>query len=425
MKTLTITIKDLTRSFRSAFALAFMFAVPLLVTGMFYLMFGSSIKTAAAGPAVRVSVANLDRGPAAAAQAKGGVAFMGGAGLQNLGQVVAQALQNPALAGLVQVSLAPDAASARRAVDSKQAELAVIIPAEFSAAFDSPDGGATVQLYQASTSSQAPAVVMAVLGQALDGLSGARIAVSVAQASEPAVVGDVIQRYTALAGVPDPAGALLDVTPAAKTAPATPPASAMAQMLAQMMGGMLIFFAFFTGGSSCESILREDEAGTLARLFTTPTHRSSILGGKLLAVGLTVLVQVALLLVGGSLIFGIRWGALLPVALSALGIIACAAAFGIFLTSLLKSTRQGGVVYGGLITITGMLGMMTIFTGGGPCGVVSTLALLVPQGWAVRGLTLAFQGAALGDVALNLLVLLGLSLAFFTIGVLRFQKRFA
>jgi len=137
-----------------------------------------------------------------------------------------------------------------------------------------------------------------------------------------------------------------------------------------------------------------------------------------------VLVQVGLLLVAASLAFGIRWGDLLPVALSALGIVACAAAFGIFITSLLKNTRQGGVVYGGLMTITGMLGMMTIFTGGGG-GVVGTISLLVPQGWALRGLSLSLGGASLGEVALNLLILLALSLAFFTIGVLRFQKRYA
>jgi len=431
MKTLTIAIKDLTRSFRSMFALAFMFAVPLMVTGIFYLMFGNTTQ-ATSGPAaavapVKVVVANLDRGDPALAE--GLAALPGGAGMQNLGQVIAQTLQNPALNGLLKVSLSPDAASARQAVESKQADAAVIIPAQFSAAFVGPEGGAAIQLYQDPASSQAAAVLKAVLGQALDGLSGARIAINVALAnansgSDPAVIGAVVQRYTAAVAVPDPAGALLDVREAGKAAPAAP-ANPMGQMLAQIMGGMMILFAFFTGGSSCESILLEDEAGTLARLFTTPTRRSSILGGKLLAVGLTVLVQVTLVLAAASLIFGIRWGDLLSVALSALGIIACAAAFGIFITSLLKSTRQGGVIYGGLLTITGMLGMMTVFTGGSPSGVVSTLSLLVPQGWAVRGLMLSVQGAALGDVALNLLVLLGLSLAFFAIGVLRFQKRYA
>ncbi len=432
MKTLTIALKDLTRSFRSMFLLAFMFAVPLMMAGVFYLMFGNTAQTAsgsgAAPAAVKVIVANLDRGDPALAE--GLAVFPGGAGMQSLGQMITQTLQNPSLNGLLQVSLSPDAASARQAVESKQADAAVIIPAQFSASYVGAEGGAAIQLYQDPASIQASAVLKAVLGQALDGLSGARIAINVALASggsgntDPAVVGEVVQSYTASVAATDPAAALLDVTSAAKSAP---PAAAnpMGQMLAPIMGGMLILFAFFTGGASCESILREDEAGTLARIFTTPTRRSSILGGKLLAVGLTVLVQVALLLVAASLIFGIRWGDLLPVALSALGIIACAAAFGIFITSLLKSTRQGGVVYGGLITITGMLGMMTVFTGGGQGGVVSTMSLLVPQGWAVRGLTLAYQGAALGDVALNLLVLLGLSLAFFAIGVLRFQKRYA
>ena len=41
MKAIDIAIKDLRRSFRSVFAVVFMFGVPLLVTGMFYLMFGN------------------------------------------------------------------------------------------------------------------------------------------------------------------------------------------------------------------------------------------------------------------------------------------------------------------------------------------------------------------------------------------------
>ena len=49
----------------------------------------------------------------------------------------------------------------------------------------------------------------------------------------------------------------------------------------------------------------------------------------------------------------------------------------------------------------------------------------MPQGWAVRGLLLAMHGAATGEAALNLLVLLAWSLVFFAIGLLRFQKRFA
>ena len=184
----------------------------------------------------------------------------------------------------------------------------------------------------------------------------------------------------------------------------------------------MIFFAFFTGCTTAQGILREHENGTLARLFTTPTALSSILGGKFVAVGLTVLVQVSVLLAAGRLLFGIQWGSLASVAMAALGIMICAATFGIFATSLLKNNRQAGMVFGGLLTVTGMLGMMGIFTGSGNIPLVS---LFTPQGWAMRGLMLAMNGAAAGEAALNLLALLGLSLVFFTTGLLRYQKRFA
>jgi ABC-type transport system involved in multi-copper enzyme maturation permease subunit len=53
----------------------------------------------------------------------------------------------------------------------------------------------------------------------------------------------------------------------------------------------MIFFSFFTASYAMQTILQEDEEGTLARLFTTPTPRSSILAGKFLAVFFTVIIQ--------------------------------------------------------------------------------------------------------------------------------------
>ena len=40
MKILDIAFKDLTRSFRSAFAVGMMFVAPLLITGLIYFAFG-------------------------------------------------------------------------------------------------------------------------------------------------------------------------------------------------------------------------------------------------------------------------------------------------------------------------------------------------------------------------------------------------
>jgi ABC-2 type transport system permease protein len=190
---------------------------------------------------------------------------------------------------------------------------------------------------------------------------------------------------------------------------------------------MMVFYAFFTGTSTAQSILKEEEERTLPRLFTTPTRQATILTGKLLSVFMTVCVQVIVLLIAARLIFGIRWGDLLPVALTAMGIIFSASAFGIFVNSFLKDTKQAGVLFGGVLTITGMVGMISIFTGNSPEGaqLSNTVSLLVPQGWAIRGLMQALHGEPIGAILLTALVMLTWSAAFFFVGILRFNRRYA
>jgi ABC-2 type transport system permease protein len=192
------------------------------------------------------------------------------------------------------------------------------------------------------------------------------------------------------------------------------------------MGWLTIFYAFFTGASTAQSILKEDEEGTLPRLFTTPTSQATILGGKFLAVGLTVLAQMVVLLILGRLIFGIPWGALLPVTLVTIGTICAATTFGIFLNSLLRSTKQSGLVFGGLLTVLGMLAGVPIFaSGSSTAGTFATVSLIEPIGWAVRGLLQALKGAQLSEVLLTFLVLIVWSIVMFAVGGLRFQKRYA
>jgi len=65
MKLLAITLKDLRRSFRSLFSITFMFGVPLLVTALFWFIFGSFSGGEEEGftlPPTTVQVVNLDEG---------------------------------------------------------------------------------------------------------------------------------------------------------------------------------------------------------------------------------------------------------------------------------------------------------------------------------------------------------------------------
>ncbi|RPI32332.1 MAG: hypothetical protein EHM70_09215, partial [Chloroflexota bacterium] len=274
MKIFDIALKDLTRSFRSAFALVFMFGIPLLMTGMFSLMFGDGGDNGEGFslPVTRVVIANLDAGSPELQDTLANMPLTSEAG--SLGEMVAGVLQSEEFSSLMEVSLAQDADSARAAVDSQEAGVALIIPPDFSAQFAALDGQATIEFYQDPTLTVGPGIVRSVLNQFLDRLSGAKIVVKVALSSSGsnyAIIGQVIQGYLAAQPQADMNAALIDVR--SPNLPAQPK-NVLYQILTPIMGGMMIFYALFTGASTAESILIEDEEKTLPRLFTIPTPQS-------------------------------------------------------------------------------------------------------------------------------------------------------
>lgn len=428
MKALDIALKDIRHALRSAMGLVFMFGLPLMVTGMFYLMFGSAARSGEFElQPIRVVVANQDRGGPRLQAGSGSLPE--GIQANTLSELVVAVLQSKDLADLLDVSLAADAPSARQAVDQQQAQVAVIIPPEFSRQFADLNGHATVEIYQDPTLTIGPGIVRAILSRFMDSLSGVKILVDqtldLDENTGYALVGQVVQEYlsTSRAQTGDSAEAFLEIQAPSGVMEETNPVLAL---ITPIMGGMMIFYAFYTGTSTAESILQEDEQRTLQRLFTTPTSRGAILTGKFLAVFLTVTLQVLTLLLAARLIFGIRWGQPATVALVACGVILSAATFGIFINSLLKDTHQGGMIFGGVLTITGMLGMIRIFAMSAPGAALlgDSVGLLVPQGWAVRGLLQALNQQPPSEVLPEVLVMLAWSGAFFALGVWRFRHRY-
>ena len=434
MKALAIAFKDMLRSFRSFFAVVFMFVVPLLVTGMFYFMFGNLADNGGFNlPRTKVIVANLDEGgPKFQVNPKN---VPGGREADTMGELIVNILESDDMAELIEVSHAPDAASARAAVDDQQAQVAIILPSDFSEQFADQEGEAVIEFYQDPTLTIGPGIIRAIMNRFMDSMAGVKIAVNVFQdeaaPEEQAMTGLVVQQYldTSLALRENPEDDLLDVRfPSSEPqSEAQESQNILLSIITPIMGGMMIFYAFFTGASTAQSILKEDEERTLPRLFTTPTSQATILSGKLLSVFMTVSIQVITLLVVAHLIFGIQWGETLPVAMTAIGIILSASSFGVFVNSFLKTTKQGGVLFGGVLTVTGMLGMISIFAIGSPSAALmgDTVSLLVPQGWAVRGLMQAMNSEPVSSVFVTMLVLLAWSVAFFVIGVWRFNRRYA
>jgi ABC-2 type transport system permease protein len=190
------------------------------------------------------------------------------------------------------------------------------------------------------------------------------------------------------------------------------------------MASMMIFFVFFTGAATASTIVSEDEDGTLARLFTTPTSYSTILGGKFLGSLLTVAAQAIVLILASMLLFGIRWGNPLTLAVVLAALIVAAAGFGVFLMSFVRSSRQSGPIQGVVISLTGMIGgLFTTFTA--MATALDTVSLAVPQGWALRSMKLTLAGAAPMEVLWPVAVLLAVGLVLFAAGTFMFRRRFA
>jgi len=216
MKALDIALKDMLRSFRSFFAIIFMFVVPLLVTGMFYFMFGNIAENGDFNlPRTKVIVANMDEGgPKFQVNPKN---IPGGKKADTMGELVVSIMESDEMADLIEVSLAPDPESARAVVDAQETQVAIVIPENFSKEFADVYGEAVIEFYQDPTLTIGPDIIRAIMDRFMDGMSGVKIAVKVfledAQPEEQMLTVQLVQEYldVSLAEADDVKGELLDV----------------------------------------------------------------------------------------------------------------------------------------------------------------------------------------------------------------------
>jgi ABC-2 type transport system permease protein len=425
MKIFDIAYKDMLRYFRNAFAVGMMLVVPLAVTGLIYAAFGGVISSSETGdytlPVIKIQVVNHDLGDES--------------GQFAAGNLLIDALNDEGMQNIFALTMAANEESARAAVDQQQAALAMIIPENFTRAAVTGQGQAEIIIYEDPTLSFGPGITREIIGQFLDALSGNQIASSVLveqfTAQGLSVDAALLQQAQAdyTAWVQTLPGERSWNLPMEKRLPNSEETKSITDHRTSLMGpvmaGMMIFFVFFTGANTAQSIIKEQEEGTLARLFTTPTSLTAVLGGKFAAVFFTLVIQAVVLSITSALVFGIDWGNPLALALVIVGLVVSGAGFGILMMSLIKSTRQAGAVTGGVLTLTGMAG--GLFTTGLPSvpAALESAGLFLPQGWALRGMRLVLFGAAPADVLMPVLVMMGFGIVFFVFGARTFRKRFA
>src|SRR5512139_769466 len=356
MKILDIAFKDMTHSFRSVFAIGMMVVAPLMLTGLIYMAFGGMSGGDVSMTPITVGVVNQDQ-------------LVDNSLLDApIGDNIRSMFFDESVRSWITASDYADEDSARAAVDNEEIGVAIIIPANFTDRLLSGKKDTPVLIVSDPTLSIGPAVVEDMVTMMIHGMTGGGIAIETimerlqinGQQPDPAQLPAWIQRYSDwykdfqrdLFHHPDQAVLVVVALSAGENGTTDP----IQQMMGLTMAGQMIFFAFFTGAYSMMSILNEDEDGTLARLFTTPTDRTSILTGKFVAVFITVIVQGLVLMIAGRYVFGINWGEPASVALALTGQVIAATGLGVLLIAFVKSTRQAGPVLGGGLTALGMLG---------------------------------------------------------------------
>jgi linearmycin/streptolysin S transport system permease protein len=191
-----------------------------------------------------------------------------------------------------------------------------------------------------------------------------------------------------------------------------------------VLAGMMVFFMFIGASSVTRTIVEEEIAGTLPRLFTTPTRRSAVLGGKFGSAFLTVLLQTVILLLAGILLFQAYWGGPAEAIALTLAGAAVASSLALLLTSFARTVAQAGAMPSGVYLVLALLGGNFVF-GLADTGIYAVVQRLTPNGWLLIGWHHAMSGDGFGTIVLPLVMVLAFAVVFFALAAARFRRRYA
>ena len=181
-----------------------------------------------------------------------------------------------------------------------------------------------------------------------------------------------------------------------------------------MMGAMM---------SMGESLAGERERGELARLFMTPTSVATVVGGKIIS-RLVIQTATALVLIGAAIVlFGITInGSMLLTILLLVLTALCFVGFGIMVSARVSTQED-------YVQMVMPFSMPMMFVSGvfypieTMPWIFQKIAYIAPLTYANNALRdVMLQGAGIGDIWIEVAVLLGFTALFFAMGVTRFNR---
>lgn len=191
----------------------------------------------------------------------------------------------------------------------------------------------------------------------------------------------------------------------------------------QSSPGMAVMFTLMTVVmSGASTILLQRERGTLARLLTTPNAKWTIVAGNTLGIFILGLAQMLIMILIGQFFLGVNWGNdMLATILLTLAFVFSATGVAMALAAISKNANQIAVIGNLVIIVISMLGGAYW-----PINMMSPnmqlVSKMVPTGWAISGYTdVIIRGMSLGDMWLNVVVLLSFGIVLTTFGIYRLK----
>jgi ABC-2 type transport system permease protein len=313
--------------------------------------------------------------------------------------------------------VAPGAAVAFRVVDAEEDATRQVTDDELSAAVVIPAG------FDPDHPSTSPS--LRVVQSPRRAVSG-QVALGVADAVSERVLRANVAVLTAdRRSVEDPAAVVAAAVSAPSSLPVrVEPAGGGVSPIAYFGASMCIVFLFFTVGYASRSVMIDREDGMLDRLLSTPTSLTSVILGKALSVAAMGTVGFIGVWAATSLVFGARWGGIGPVLLLILATVTSIAGISMFVSSFGKTERQADA-YATIVTfVLALLGGNFIPVGSAP-EAFRRLAVLTPNGWALRGFSEVSSGATAAAVASSAAVLVVIGVAGGAIGFVRLHRSVA
>lgn len=175
-----------------------------------------------------------------------------------------------------------------------------------------------------------------------------------------------------------------------------------------IVAGQAGLFLLFTVGFGVLGLLTEREQGTLVRLRSMPMRPGLIVASKGLVSYILGVVATAVLLIVGSLAFGVDFGRPDVVAVLVVCAVAAATSLMFIVARVARTAEQANVMQSILAIVLGMAGgaFFTI-----PAeGTLGRVLDLNPISAFVRGLGISSGGGGLGDVSTQLAIMLGFAL---------------